>query len=247
MNFRARALRLLGAVDEAVRVSEAAIALARELGHPFGLAQTLFFASTVHHARRDAQATLALASTSAAMAREQGFRLFLAWSSILEGWSLVQLGRRDDGLALLRDALRIADAGSRQFMTHFHSIFAEACLSCSRHEEGLRSTEDGLQLAADGDERFYESELYRLRGEFRLAAGGTQAAAEEDFRRAIAAAASHGAQWLVLRAVTSLSGLKALPRDERHQLLMHTMQGLDEGVDLQDMRDARNRLRQLER
>lgn len=79
LNFKARALVLLGAVDEAVRVSEAALALSRQLGHPFTLAQTLFFASTVHHARHDPEATLDRASASAAMAREHGFRLFGAW------------------------------------------------------------------------------------------------------------------------------------------------------------------------
>ncbi len=248
MNFKARALVLLGAVDEAVSVSEAAVALARELEHPFTLAQTLFFASTVHHARRDAQATLALASAGAAMAREQGFRLFFAWSSILEGWAFVQIGRRDEGLALLRDALRTADAGSRQFMTHFHGVFAEACLSGGRHEEGLHSAEEGLRLAAHGEERFYESELFRLRGELRLAAGGMEAAgaAEEDFRRAVAVAASQGAQWLGLRAATSLGRLAALTRDERNQLLVDAMHRVNEGTDLLDMCDARDLLRRLE-
>jgi hypothetical protein len=211
MNFRARTLVLLGAVDEAVTVSDAAVALARELEHPFTLAQTLFFASTVHHERRDPDATLARASTSAAMAREHGFRLILACSTILEGWSLVQIGRGDEGLTFLRDALQAADAGSRQFMTHFHGVFAEACLSWGRHEEGRRSADKGLQLAAVGDERFYESELYRLRGACRLAAGGTHAAraADADFRRAIAVAASQGAELLELRAFASLGRLKA--------------------------------------
>jgi len=209
MNFRARALVLLGSVDEAVRVGDEAIALARELAHPFTLAQALFFASTVHHARRDPEATLAGASTSASMAREHGFRLFLAWSSILEGWSLVQIGRRDEGLALVRDSLPTAGAGSHQFMTHFHAVFAEACLFCGRHEEGLHSTAEGLRFATRNEERFYESELYRLRGELRLAAGGADAprAAAEDFRRAITIAASQGAQLLELRANGSLDRL----------------------------------------
>jgi hypothetical protein len=145
------------------------------------------------------------------MAREHAFGLLLAWSSILEGWSLVHVGRRDEGLALVRDALGTADAGSHQFMTHFHGVFAEACLLCGHHEEGLHSAEEGLRLAARYQERFYESELYRLRGELRLAAGGTQAqrAAEADFRRAIAVAASQRAQLLGLRALASLDRLEA--------------------------------------
>jgi hypothetical protein len=75
----------------------------------------------------------------------------------------------------------------------------------------LHSAEEGLRLAARYQERFYESELYRLRGELRLAAGGSRAAreAEADFRRAIAIAASQGAQLLGLRAIASLGRLTA--------------------------------------
>ena len=177
----------------------------RQLEHPFTRCRLFCVAGTTEGARRR---SLGL---NGAATREHGFRLFLAWASILQGWSLVPIGRSDEGLTLLRDALQTADAGSRCFMTYFHGVFAEACLSCGRHDEGRRSADEGLQLAEVGDERFYESELYRLRGACRLAAGGTQAAraAEADFRRAIAVAASQGAQLLGLRAIASLDRLEA--------------------------------------
>lgn len=247
MNFAARALALMGAVDEAVRLSDGSVAFARELGHPFTLGQTLFFASTVHHARQDPEATLAHASEAAAMAREHGFRLMLAWASVLEGCAIVQIGRRNDGLALLRGALSAIDPGSRQFMTHFHAIFAETCLACGQGDEGLRSVDAGLRLAAEGDERFYEAELYRLRGELRLARSGAGAAgdAEPDFRRAIAIAAAQGAQRLELRAATSLARLGGIPDEERTQLLLRPLQTISQGIALADVRAARDILHRV--
>jgi DNA-binding winged helix-turn-helix (wHTH) protein len=249
MNFAARALSLMGAVDDAVSVSEESIAFARELGHPFTLALALFFASTVRHARQEPEATLARASEGAALARAHGFRLTVAWASILEGCAIVQIGGRDDGLESLRGALSTADAGQSQFMTYFHGIFAEACLACNRGDEGLRSVETGLRLAEEGDERFYEAELYRLRGELRLARSGDGAAAdaEQDFRRAIAIAEAQGAQRLELRAATSLARLGGMPDEERRHLLMRPMQAISQGMTLDDARTAREMLQRVDK
>ena len=159
LNFLARALVLLGAVDEAVRRSDAAIALARELRHPFHWRRR--WRSPPPCTRRDAhpEATLARASAATHIARERGFRLITAWSSILEGWSLVRMGQHSTGLALLNDALPAAAAGSVQFMTRFLGVAADACLAAGRIREGRAAADEGLNIVARGGERFYEPEL----------------------------------------------------------------------------------------
>jgi hypothetical protein len=105
----------------------------------------------------------------------------------------------------------------------------------------------GLRLAAEGDERFYEAELYRLRGELRLARSGAGAAgdAEPDFRRAIAIAAAQGAQRLELRAATSLARLGGIPDEERTQLLLRPLQTISQGIALADVRAARDILHRV--
>lgn len=97
------------------------------------------------------------------------------------------------------------------------------------------------------DERFYEPELYRLRGELRLAGIGARAEgdAEQDFRRAIAMAAAQGAQRLELRAATSLARLSGLADDERRHLLIRSTQTISQGMGLDDMRAARDLLRRV--
>jgi len=245
LNFWSRAAVLLGAVDEAVRQSDASLALARELGHPFTLAQTLFFASTVHHARQDAEATRAHASAGAIIANEHGFRLIAAWSSILEGWSLVQIGRHAEGLSLLRDALSTVAAGCGQFMTHFMAISAEAQLACSQATEAMRAVDEGLRLVNQNGERFYESELYRLRGELTLRTGGNTADAECDFLRACTISREQNARRLFLRAATSLAGVAHGSVEGRVQLLTEALAGISEGLELRDVRIARELLDRL--
>ena len=247
MNFWARAAVLSGAVDEAVRQSDASLALARELGHPFTLTLTLFFASTIQHARQDAEATRAHASAGAIIANEHGFSLIAAWSSILEGWSLVQIGRQGRGLSLLRDGLSAAAAGSGVFLTYFLAVFAEAQFACSHATEALRAVDEGLRLADRTGERFYESELYRLRGELTLRTGGSSAipAAERDFLRACTVSREQNARWLFLRAATSVAGVAHGTVDGRVQLLTEALAGISEGLGLPDVRIARELLDRL--
>jgi DNA-binding winged helix-turn-helix (wHTH) protein/tetratricopeptide (TPR) repeat protein len=246
LNFLARALVLLGTVDEAVRRSDAAIALARELQHPFTLAQTLAFAATVHQVRCDPEATRARASAAALIAREHGFRLIAAWSSILEGWSLVRIGQHATGVALLNEALPAARAGSLNLMTHFLGVAADACLVAGRIDEGRAVADEGLRLAVRGGERFYEAELYRLRGELRRSAGGDAAGADEDFRRAFEVAHEHNARWLMLRAATSLAAGDPRRHSDRVRLLADAADSITEGAGLPDVVSAARILRRPE-
>jgi predicted ATPase len=240
LNFAARALVLLGNVDEAARASEAALTLARQLGHPFTIATTLFFASTVHHARQDPDATLTHASAAAALARDHGYRLMEAWASIFKGWALVRTGRHDDGLTLVRDSLSAAAAHSGQFLTHSLGVLADACHECRQYSEGLRAVEEGLRLVDRMGERFYEAELYRLRGELRLGLADADATfhAIEDFRRACAIADGQDARWLLLRATASLARAVPGSATEERRRLNSVMETITEGFELPDMRAA---------
>jgi len=246
--FRARALALAGAVDEALQMNDGAIALATELGHPFTLQQALFFAATVDHARQDPHGALAHASASAGIARDHGFRLFLACASILQGWALVHLGRDDEGLRLVQDGERSLRAEPHfMFPTHMCAVIGEAYLQCRRYDEGLGIVADGLAFVQSADERFYEGELHRLQGELTLAANPAAASdvAEAAFRQALAVTERQGARRLTLRAATSFAKLHHVPRDARRGRLAHAIGGLTEGLDLSDMRAARRCLREL--
>jgi hypothetical protein len=126
---------------------------------------------------------------------------------------------------------------------HFLGVAADACLAAGRIDEGRAAADEGLRIVERGGERFYEAELYRLRGELRRSAGGDAAAADEDFRRAFEVAHEHSARWLVLRAATSLAAGGARRDRDRVRLLADALGSITEGAGLRDVVSAARILR----
>jgi hypothetical protein len=69
LSYLAIAQWLLGHVDQAQERMQAALALARELEHPFSLAYALIAAAWFHQYRQEAQATQAHAQEAIALSR----------------------------------------------------------------------------------------------------------------------------------------------------------------------------------
>src|SRR5262249_47786865 len=92
----------LGSPDQAVRAAESARRVAGELGHPFNVAQALYFSAVTHQCRRDPERVGEFAQILLSLCREQGFALLLAGGMILHGWSLAQRGRTGEGVGEMR-------------------------------------------------------------------------------------------------------------------------------------------------
>lgn len=89
---------------------------------------------------------------------------------------------------------------------HFLGLLAEALLKNDEIDEGLRVLSDALVLVTETGQRYYESELQRLRGELFARRGHTNEA-EQAFRRSIAVARMQNAKSFELRAIASLEQL----------------------------------------
>ena len=83
---KAWTLWIHGYSDRALKCNDEAIALARELSHPYSLAAALSFGSMVHQLRREPQATEELAKAAVNLSTEQAFAYWTA------------LGFRDGGV-----------------------------------------------------------------------------------------------------------------------------------------------------
>lgn len=221
--FRARALVLLGRIDEATRSCNDAIGYAQNLSHPFSEALALVFASSVDQALRDPMAAKAHASAAAAIAREQGFKLMLAWATAFEGWAETQNGIGDEGL--LRIATNVSAAktiGSNGFQPHLLGLLAEAHLTNGRNEAGLQVIDKALE-AVQGGERFYEAELRRLQGELQLAQNShSTSEPEQCFLLSHKIATCQKANLFAFRTAISLGRLwRQLGRqDEAHRVVI---------------------------
>jgi len=116
-------------------------------------------------------------------------------------------------------------------------------------EAGLTALAEALTLVDTKGERWYEPELYRLKGALLLQqSSSNQTEAESCFHQAIAVAQNQHAKSLELRAARSLARLwqSQGKRQEAHDLLAPVYNWFTEGFDTADLQEAKALLEALE-
>jgi predicted ATPase len=116
-------------------------------------------------------------------------------------------------------------------------------------EAGLTALVEALTLTDTTGERWYEPEMYRLKGALLLQQNsGNQAEAETCFHHALDIARNQQAKSFELRAATSLARLwdQQGKRQEAHALLAPVYHWFTEGFDTVDLQDAKALLHALE-
>ena len=239
--------------------------LAQELSHPFSLARALIFAAMLHQLRRERPLTQERAEAAIALASEQGFPAWLGQGTILQGWALAEQGQSEEGIAQIRQGLATCQAiGAGLFRSYYLALLAEAYGKAGQAEEGLAALAEALTVVDKSGERFYEAELYRLKGELllpqegsRLQAEGYREKTEEAARspmlspkrvsKAIEIAQKQQAKSLELRAVMSLARLwqQQGKTAEAHQMLSEIYNWFTEGFDTKDLQEAKALLEEL--
>ena len=170
-----------------------------------------------------------------------------ARADLTRGWLLAKEGKLE-GIAMIRDAM--ARRTSSRFGVNrslYGAMLAEACASVGQINEALSAVDEVLPFAQT-EERYYEAELTRLRGELLLqqdASNGAQA--EQSFRTAIEIARSQKAKSWELRATTSLARLlgKHGKHDEGRAMLSEIYNWFTERFDTADLKDAKALLDEL--
>jgi tetratricopeptide (TPR) repeat protein len=102
-----------GHPDRALAVSDAAVALAKRVKHPFSLAEALFLAGGVHFQRRELDRTRERVDEVVALAEQFGFPHYLGVGRVLGGWARVESGEGEAGLAEVQQAVvELAGSGA---------------------------------------------------------------------------------------------------------------------------------------
>src|SRR5262249_20895214 len=170
----------------------------------FTLTGVLWQAALIFHELGETETCFDLANRAVALGTEQQFASQVAAGMIMRGAAQVRRGHFDDGVKQIQHGVEVfRKSGSVVTVPHHLAILAHALLSVDRIEEGLSAIEEGLRLAGTNLDRYYEPELWRLRGELLLKAG--RSGAEDCFAEALKIASRHGARALELRAATSLA------------------------------------------
>ena len=207
--FRARALALLGRIEEATQHSDNSIQFARKITHPFSHALALVFASGLGQLLCDCTATRNYADGAIKIAREQEFRLLHAWALAFEGWAEAHDGRFEEGLQKIIDSIgNVREISCGQFQPHLHGLLAEARLKAGQFSEAMSAVEEALVLVVQSGERFYEAELLRLKGELQLIIEREMPRqAECAFLDSLEVSKSQNANLFTVRTVASLARL----------------------------------------
>ncbi len=216
----------LGYPDQALQKSATARTLVQELSHPFGLAGILFYVAMTHQFRRESALTREWAEASIALASEHGFPQWVGLGAVLQGWAQAEQGQCEAGMSSIRHGLVSTQSiGAGIFQSYSLALLADACGKAGRSEEGLSTLAEALSVIEQSGGRFYEAEVYRIKGELtlqqasqehgaksengkELAVSSKEQDAEACFLNAITIAQQQHAKSLELRAVMSLVRLR---------------------------------------
>ena len=257
LSYTAHVLWFLGYPDQALKKSQETLSLVQNLSHPNSYAWALSFgAAWFHYYLREGQATQEYAEAAITLCHEQEFPIFLAQGTILRGWALAEQGHGKEGLAEIHQGLATWRATGAADVTFYFTVLAEAYEKVGQTHEGLSTLTEALTMACKTEERMYEAELYRLRGELTLAQSSiqrlessVQKEAEECFLKAIDIARQQQAKSWELRASTSLSRFwqQQGKQKEAHALLSAVYSWFTEGFDTKDLQEAKALLDELAR
>jgi predicted ATPase/class 3 adenylate cyclase len=161
---------LLGYPDRALQLSQKALVLSKDLSHGQTLAWALSGNAMVHQFRGESTAAQKAAEEAIALSTEQQFALWAAYSPAVLGWALVAQGKKEQGLAQIQAGLvALRATGTGIWQSQFLALLAGAYGEARQIQESLRAIDEALVASAHNGERFYEAELYRLKGEVLLA------------------------------------------------------------------------------
>jgi predicted ATPase len=220
------------------------------VAHPYSLSLAMGWTVFFHQFRREWRRAQERAEATMRLAKEQGFPFWMAISSLLRGWTLTQQGHAQEGIMQIYQGLRAyRDTGAAAFQPYFLALLAEAHGILGEPEAGLTLLTEALTHVDSTGERWYEPELYRLKGALLLQqSSNNHAEAETCFHHAIRIAQSQQAKSWELRAATSLARLwqQQGKRQEAHDLLAFVYHWFTEGFETADLKDAKALLDELE-
>jgi len=233
----------------------------------------LVIAAIFHQLCREESAAQERAETAITLSAELGHVQVLAAATILRGWGVAMQGKEEEGLAHLHQGLAAWQAtGAGRERSHFLAMLAEASGKAGQVEKGLNALAEALAVIDKTGERYYEAELYRLKGELTLAQSNVQSLkpalpapvpqaqvsvvegskVEEEaagcFLKAIEIARNQQAKSLELRSAMSLARLwqQQGKQQEAHAVLSEVYGWFTEGFDTKDLQEAHALLKKCE-
>src|SRR5262252_8314124 len=205
LGFLSSILLVLGYPEQCAAASRQAVSRARAMGLPYttanALAQTALLGTIGCHR----EAAAAVADELLAHSVEHGLRWLKDRARFSQGALLAQSGDLEQGIELMHQAIA-GDKASSALNRHtlYLGLLASAQASFGKPDVGLDLLDEAIQTVVVTNERLFEAELHRLRGEILLTLG-KRPEAEIALHRALTIADQQQAHWWELRAAISLA------------------------------------------
>jgi class 3 adenylate cyclase/predicted ATPase len=196
--------------------------------------------------RRDEVAVRRHVDALGSLATERGIPFYQSVAKLAQGWALARRGQTKEGIILLREGMSAVWAAGMKVQAPLQlSLLGEAYGYMKETCQGLLCMKEALARAEETGERWYDAELYRLKGD--LLADEDPVSAQSCHRHAIAIALNQGAKMWELRAATSLARLwgKQSRRTMAYELLAPVYARFSEGFDTGDLMGAKKLLKEL--
>jgi class 3 adenylate cyclase/predicted ATPase len=249
LSYGAHTLWALGYPDQALQRGNEAVALAQGLSHPHSLAFAGHMFGILRQLRREPAAAQETAESVIALSSEQGFSFWLAWGNNARGEALIEQGRGEEGIAQMQEALASIEAiGTGLSWPWNLCLLAKGYAETDSLDEGLGAVAEALAVADEHEDRFYDAEIYRVKGDLLLRQDASNfLKAEGCFRQAIEIARDQGAKSWELRATTSLARVLQDNgrRDEARSMLADIYNWFTEGFNTADLKNAKALLDEL--
>ncbi|AKU97883.1 transcriptional regulator [Labilithrix luteola] len=245
----ARALWLLGRVDDALRVADRAIRDAAEIGQPTTVAISLVWTSSVYVWCGDFERAEEVVERLVVYAEKHSLGPYIPLALGLRGELLVKRGNFA-GVELLRKAGETLRAGRHDLLqTVFATAIAEGLAGAGRFEDALQTIDAALALAKRNDgESFDLPEMLRFKGRVLLAMPSRdETLGERYLRQALDHAREQNALGWELRAATALAELYTRRADKTsaRAILEPVYSRYDQGLGTADLLAAKDVLSTL--
>ncbi len=241
-------LFIIGRVEQAIARLEQGLDESKATSaftHALGLGNACY----IHQFCRDCAAIDTATGELIAIAKARGIAVWYDMGRLFRGWSRAFKGDTVAGIEEMEVALDgIVSSRQEVEVPYLFSLLAETCLRAGQWARGLEYLEHAFARVEANDERWFEAELHRLKGELVLASqDATAATVECHFRSALELARRQGARMWELRSATSLARMLRDQGEyqEACDLLSPTFNWFTDGREIADLREAKALLGEL--
>ena len=237
----------LGYPEQAVAAPAKALADAQRSGHAVAIGIALFWTAFLEAAFGAHSSSVATRADEATAHCAERLRMYEPWARFNQGILLSCQGDPRRGAEIMEAAMATAKEFNAELLRPVHlGHLAATRASLGETKLGLGLLDEALRTVENTQERMFEAELFRLRGEL-LASLGKTLEAEEELQQALTVARSQQARMWELRAAVSLARLK---RDqggpsEARGILGPVFAWFTEGFDTADLKGAKALLDEL--